>query len=69
MFLYDRLYDYISIIHFIFYIAYRANSAKTLINYLYNDSNLYLKRKFKLYQKSLKIKIKKYKKHYAISYR
>lgn len=55
-------------IQFIFYIAYRANSAKTLINYLYDDSNLYLKRKFKLYQKSLRIKIKKKKKHYAIGH-
>lgn len=55
-------------IQFLFYIAYRANSAKTLINYLYSDSNLYLKRKFELYKKSLGIKIKKYKKHYAISH-
>lgn len=50
-------------IHFIFYIAYRANSAKTLINYLYNGSSLYLERKYRLYQKSLKIKIKQRKKH------
>jgi len=55
-------------IQFIFYIGYRANSAKDIINYLYNDSNLYLERKHNLYQKSLKIKIKKRKKHYAISH-
>lgn len=55
-------------IQFIYYICYRANSAKTLIKYLYDDSGLYLNRKFALYQKSLKIKIKKYKKHYAISH-
>ena len=49
---------------FIFYIAYRCNSAKTLIRYLYNDSNLYLERKFKLAQKAIKTKIK-YRKSYS----
>jgi len=42
----------------VFYIAYRSNSAKTLINYLYNNAVLYLERKFKLAKKCLKIKIK-----------
>jgi len=47
---------------FVYYVAYRSNSAKTLINYLYNNSNINLSRKFNLYQKSLKIKIKRRKK-------
>jgi len=42
----------------LFYIAYRSNSAKTLINYLYNNANLYLERKFQLAQKCLKTKIR-----------
>lgn len=53
-------------VQFIYYIAYRANSAKTLIDYLYNNSELHLQRKFRLAQKSLKIKIKKRKNRYAI---
>lgn len=32
----------------VFYICYRCNSAKTLINYLYANANLYLERKFKI---------------------
>jgi hypothetical protein len=46
-------------IQYIFYISYRANSAKTLINYLYNKSNIYLERKYKLFKRSLTIKIRK----------
>ena len=42
----------------LFYIAYRSNSAKTLINYLYNNARLYLERKFKLSKRCLDIKIK-----------
>jgi len=42
----------------LFYVAYRANSAKTLINYLYNNAGLYLERKFKLAKQCLKITIK-----------
>ncbi len=56
-------------IQFIFHIAYRASSAKILINYLYKNSELYLERKFKLFRKSLEIKIKKRKNRYAINYR
>lgn len=47
---------------FIFYITYRANSAKTLIEYLYKDSNLYLQRKFELAQRAFNTKIKHKKK-------
>ena len=42
---------------FLFYIAYRANSAKTLIKYLYENATLYLERKFKLAKKSSLLKI------------
>ncbi|MDP3093170.1 MAG: LAGLIDADG family homing endonuclease [bacterium] len=42
----------------VFYICYRCNSAKTLINYLYNNANLYLKRKFKLAKQCSKIEMK-----------
>lgn len=42
----------------LFYIAYRCNSAKALINYLYDNTNLYLERKFKLAQKCKLIEIK-----------
>ncbi|PIP22389.1 MAG: hypothetical protein COX38_00885 [Candidatus Nealsonbacteria bacterium CG23_combo_of_CG06-09_8_20_14_all_39_25] len=42
----------------LFYIAYRSNSAKTLINYLYNNANLYLERKFKLAKRCLETEIK-----------
>lgn len=42
----------------VFYIAYRCNSAKTLINFLYNNAGLYLERKFQLAKESSKIKIK-----------
>lgn len=42
----------------LFYIAYRCNPAKILINYLYNNASLYLERKFKLAKKCLKMKIK-----------
>ncbi|MDO8530425.1 MAG: hypothetical protein Q7S10_03425 [bacterium] len=51
----------------LFYITYRANSAKTLIGYLYNNATLYLERKFKLAEKSSLIKIK-HRKNY-INYR
>lgn len=49
---------------YLFYIGYRCNSAKTLINYLYNDANLYLDRKFKLAKRCLKIEMK-YRKNYT----
>jgi len=42
----------------VFYIAYRCNSAKTLINYIYNNAKIYLERKFKLAKRCPKIKIK-----------
>ena len=42
----------------VFYIAYRANSAKTLINYLYTNAGLYLERKFKLAKRALSTNIK-----------
>lgn len=42
----------------LFYIAYRSNSAKTLVNYLYANSTLYLERKFRLAERSAKAKIK-----------
>src|SRR3989344_2488202 len=43
---------------FLFYVAYRANTAKTLIKYLYENAELYLERKYKLAQKAFNIKIK-----------
>ena len=48
----------------VFYICYRSNSAKTLINYLYNNVNLYLERKFKLAKRALNVEIK-YRKNYT----
>lgn len=36
----------------LFYIGYRSNSAKTLINFIYHDATLYLERKFKLAKKA-----------------
>ena len=42
----------------VFYIAYRSNSAKTLINYLYNNAGLYLERKFRLAKQSSETKIR-----------
>ncbi len=49
----------------IFYIAYRANSAKTLIYYLYNASTIYLERKFKLAKRSFDAKIRHKEKNYT----
>ena len=43
---------------FIFYIAYRSNSAKTLIKYLYEDATLYLERKFRLAKRASNVVIK-----------
>lgn len=42
----------------VFYICYRCNSAKTLINYLYNNADLYLGRKFKLAKQCSKMEMK-----------
>lgn len=42
----------------VFYICYRCNSAKALINYLYNNADLYLKRKFKLAKQCSKMEMK-----------
>ncbi|MFH1643442.1 MAG: hypothetical protein ABH967_02310 [Patescibacteria group bacterium] len=42
----------------LFYITYRANSAKTLIEYLYDHADLYLERKFRLYKRCLHTKMK-----------
>ena len=42
----------------VFYICYRCNSAKTLVDYLYNNADLYLERKFKLAKQCLKIEMK-----------
>jgi hypothetical protein len=42
----------------LFCICYRTNSAKTLINYLYQNADLYLERKFQLAQKALRKEIK-----------
>jgi len=49
---YGKLYN-------LFYIAYRSNSAKILTNYLYNNADLYLERKFKLAKRALSINIKR----------
>lgn len=43
---------------FLFYVAYRANSAKTLIKYLYDNAELYLERKYKLAQRTSSVKMK-----------
>ncbi len=43
---------------YLFSIGYRSNSAKTLIDYLYTNSTLYLERKFKLAERSAGTKIK-----------
>ena len=43
---------------YLFSIAYRSNSAKTLLEYLYINANLYLERKFKLVKRALSAKIK-----------
>ena len=48
----------------VFYVYYRCNSAKTLINYLYKDADIYLERKFKLAKRCLKIEMK-YRKNYT----
>lgn len=42
----------------VFYICYRANSAKTLINYLYENAGIYLERKFKLAKQCSKMEMK-----------
>ena len=42
----------------LFYIGYRCNSAKKLINYLYTNADLYLERKFKLAKRASETKIK-----------
>ena len=42
----------------VFYICYRCNSAKTLINYLYKNADIYLERKFKLAKRCSNIEIK-----------
>jgi len=42
---------------FLFSILYKGNTAKKIIHYLYNNSELYLKRKFQKAQDCLKIKI------------
>ena len=44
--------------YYLFSIAYRGNSAKTLIKHLYANANLCLERKFKLAKRSLETKIK-----------
>lgn len=49
---------------FLFYIAYRSNSAKTLIKYLYEDATLYLERKFRLAIRASGVAIKQ-RKHYT----
>lgn len=41
----------------VFYICYRCNSAKTLINYLYENADIYLKRKFKLAKKCFNLQL------------
>lgn len=43
---------------YLYQISYRANSAKTLINYLYKDATMYLDRKYYLAHKCLKANIK-----------
>jgi len=48
----------------LFYITYRCNSAKTLINYLYTNADLYLERKFKLAKQCSEIKMK-YRRNYT----
>jgi len=51
--------------HYLFSIAYRCNSAKTLLDYLYTGADLYLERKFRLAKQCLDIKIK-HRKNYSI---
>ncbi|MDP2966853.1 MAG: LAGLIDADG family homing endonuclease [bacterium] len=48
----------------VFYICYRSNSAKTLIDYLYENANIYLERKFRLAKRCSKIEMK-YRKNYT----
>ncbi|PIU99063.1 hypothetical protein COS59_01765 [Candidatus Wolfebacteria bacterium CG03_land_8_20_14_0_80_36_15] len=45
-------------------IAYRCNSAKTILDYLYNNANLYLERKFQIAKQCLAIEMK-YRKNYS----
>lgn len=40
--------------NYLYQIAYRCNSAKKIVGYLYDDATLYLDRKFKLAQKCLR---------------
>jgi len=49
----------------LFFIAYRCNTAKTLIGYLYENTNIYLERKFKLAQETSRITIKPRLKNYT----
>jgi len=49
--------------HYLYSIAYRANSAKSLIDYLYNNADLYLERKFRLARHSSTINMKQRKKY------
>jgi len=54
---------------YLFNIAYRCNSAKTLIEYLYSGANVYLKRKFNLSKRAMITQMKKINnKQYAFSY-
>jgi len=54
---------------YLFNIAYRCNPAKTLIEYLYTDANLYLKRKFNLSKRAMITQMRKNNnKRYAFSY-
>ncbi|MCP6726837.1 MAG: hypothetical protein KJI69_02235 [Patescibacteria group bacterium] len=49
--------------HYLFSINYRTNPAKEIIQYLYEDADLYLDRKFQIAQQCLSIKIKRQKKY------
>ena len=54
---------------YLFNIAYQCNPAKTLIEYLYVDANLYLKRKFNLSKRAMITQMRKNNnKRYALSY-
>jgi len=44
---------------FLFYVAYRSNSAKTLTNHLYENSKIFLNRKWVLAKRASKVKIKR----------
>lgn len=53
--------------NYLYQISYRANTAKNLILYLYENATLYLDRKYHLAQKCLSIQFRRKQKHEAYS--